>query len=266
MVSQQPVLSICIPTYNRCARVTKLVHDLLSTPGNFEVRVHVDGSNDDTFRDLSSIKDNRLFITFAQNSGKTNALLTVIRSSQGRFIMSFDDDDSMYQEGLERILSCCRNDITEEIGGFIFHLDDEEGHRVGTAFPVTRSNYIGLRSDHKVTGDKKEIVRADILKRVAYDPCGKYRRAPPSLSWSRIALTHDTLCFNESIGIKRYLAGGITSKIWSTKFQNAYPMHLLYRVHCAAYFRSRYKNFLHLLRSFVAMIFFGLVSIKEIGR
>lgn len=258
-----PFLSICIPTYNRRTRVVQLVRSLLSTSEAIEIIVHVDGSIDGTFEALSVIQDSRLLIKYGKNQGKTSALLNAIHSSTGKFIMSFDDDDSFLIEKMPLIISQISGELPEGFGGFIYHCIDENGKLVGTPFPKLYSNFLKLRADDGVLGDKKEIVLASLLKKIAYDPKGKYWRAPPSLSWARIALTHDAICINESIAIKRYLQDGLTSNIRSIKLQNAYPMMLLHITRVKGFFLKRYSSGGFFFRSILGITFYGWMSMQN---
>ena len=103
-MSSRPSLSICIPTFNRRERVVSLVQSVLETPGQVEVCVHVDGSEDDTIEQLARISDSRLVLSASPNRGRASAIATAIAASRGRFVMLFDDDDTLYRKGLEQIL------------------------------------------------------------------------------------------------------------------------------------------------------------------
>ncbi len=246
--------------------MTRLVDELLSVEGAFEICVHVDGSTDGSLASLKTIADasnNRLRITTSRNQGKTGALLAAVRNAKGKYVMSFDDDDDINTSVLFEAIEQCQMPVSDDLCGFIYNFDDEDGRLLGTAFPVRRSNFLELRADFGVVGDKKEIVRADLFKSVSFDPGGRYRRVPPSLVWMRIALDYDVYCVNKSIGVKRYLDGGITSRINSVRFNNSYPMFLLHRVHCFGFWRRRYKSPRYFLRSLLAALIYGSLSLKE---
>jgi hypothetical protein len=265
MSADKPVLSICIPTYNRGDRVAKLIREILRVQADIEVCLHVDGSTDATMDKIGKIHDPRLRVTSAANQGRGSALVKAINAARGDFTMLYDDDDGIYPNVLRSAIERCRQAHGSSFGGFIYHMDDEAGHRVGTPFKSSQSNFIKLRADERVAGDKKEIVRTGLLQGAVYDPKGAYRRTPTSLSWTRIALTHDAICINESIGVKRYLPGGLTSRIWPNKMSNAYPMHLLYRARCQAFLRGRYSSPQYFARSLLGLIGYGLLSLKERG-
>ncbi len=265
MSADKPILSICIPTYNRSDRVAKLIRDILIVQSDIEVCAYIDGSTDATADNLGKIHDPRLRVTSTENHGRGPTLVKAINAARGDFTMLYDDDDEIYPDVLRSVIERCRQAHGSGFGGFIYHMDDETGHRVGTPFKSSQSNFVKLRADERVAGDKKEIVRTGLLQGAIYDSNGAYRRTPTSLSWTRIALTHDVICINESIGVKRYLPGGLTSRIWRNKMSNAYPMYLLYRVRCQAFLRGRYSSPQYFVRSLLGLIAYGLLSLKELG-
>lgn len=254
------LLSICIPTFNRRALVTALARRLLACPGDFEVRVHIDGSSDGTADALAAIADPRLVVTAARNRGRARALAAAVGSARGRFVMLFDDDDALSADGLAAVLEDCADAPPPGVIGYIYHLADERGARLGSEFPVERSNLLALRLDHRVAGDKKEVVRTDLLKRaMARAPRGA-RRVPTSLYWSLLALDGDVLCRNAIIGEKTYLAGGMSHGIAALKAGNARPMAALYRAQLKAFAARRFRSPLAAARALAGLAWYGAAA------
>ena len=250
-------LSICIPTYNRSWQVTSLVEQMLSVQGAFEICVHDDGSSDDTYERLSQIKDTRLRVSKGPNGGRGQALQAAIQMAQGQFVMLFDDDDVLYPDGLRAVLTECGRLLPQNCVGWIYQLEDNKGARVGSAFPVAQANFIELRADYKVTGDKKEVVKRTALIEAVNVP-GKARRVPTSLYWSRLARTGDVLCIDRVIGRKNYLEGGMSDRIRSLKSSNPYPLFLLARARILAFISGRYRSPWFLFRSLAAFLYYGV--------
>lgn len=250
------LLSICIPTCNRADRVSRLVSGLLAVPGQFEICVHDDGSSDDTHARLSKIVDPRLRLSRSSNQGRAQALRSAIGGANGRFAMIFDDDDILYPRGLAAVLADCAALLPEGCAGFVYHLEDDSGRRIGGDFPVDRSNLVALRADCGVTGDKKEVVlREDLL--AAMDVPGSPRRVPTSLYWTRLSHGHDILCRNVTIGRKSYLADGMSDRVAVLKAANPWPMYLLARARVAAFAAGRYRSPAFLLRSLAGVVLHG---------
>lgn len=257
----QPLLSICIPTFNRGEKVTALVRDILSVYGALEVRVHIDGSNDSTLALLREISDPRLKVSFGSNVGRAGAIVKACKAARGKFIMLYDDDDLLYPERLKDILKYCSADCPSGTAGFIFHMESAKGDRIGSEFPVERTNLLSLRNDFHVKGDKKEVVLAQAFKDAIYDGHNRYRRVPSSLVWARIALRYDIISHNLCIGEKNYLEGGLTDNIMLLKRQNAYPMFLLYRTQVLGFLQCRYRSFRAFVRAFIGLLYYGFFAL-----
>jgi len=183
--------------------------------------------------------------------------------SRGRFVMLANDDDTLYSQGLQAVLADCRQTLPPGVAGFIYHLDDETGRRLGSEFALERSNFLALRADMRVRGDKKEVVLAEVLRKVCFDPRGAFRRSPVSLNWSRISLTMDVICRDISIGQKFYLAGGLTARASQLKRANAFPMFLLYLTHLSGYLRGRYLSRRHAGKALLAATLYGLLALVQ---
>ena len=243
-----------------------LVKSILSIQGSFEICVHDDGSTDETFLLLSSIVDPRLRLARNSNGGRGQALESVIRMAKGEYVMIFDDDDLLYSEGLKTVLEDCASPLCETCAGWIYHLEDDNGLQIGDDFPQTRSNFVALRFDYGVTGDKKEVVRRSTILGVLQVP-GTPRRIPTSLYWSRIAIAHDVLCKNSIIGRKTYLEGGMSDRIKGLKSSNPYPMLLLECAQLHAYVVRRYRSPRFFARSLAAFFVYGIRCLfQRVGR
>ena len=66
----QPVVSIVIPTYQRCSRLKKALQSVISqTYKDFEVLIMDDGSNDGTKEMVMNLNDSRISYYWQKNSG-----------------------------------------------------------------------------------------------------------------------------------------------------------------------------------------------------
>lgn len=255
-----PTLSICIPSYNRKESLLALLNSLAQIPGSFEICVHVDGATDGTAEAVRSLHDVRIKLTESANQGRAAALFAAICHASGQYVMIYDDDDALYPEGLRRILSDCETPLPGGCVGFIYHLDDVNGGTLGSPFPIERTNFLALRADHHVSGDKKEVVLRAHLVAVAQPPARGVRRVPTSLLWSALALKYDVLCRNIAVGQKNYRPGGMTSTLRGTKRRNPGPLAALYRMHIRGYFGRRYRSVPFLVRALGGLSYYGLVS------
>ena len=257
---REPVLSVCLPTFNRETTVTKLVSDLMQVEG-VEVCVHVDGSTDGTAQALQALSAGhpQLRVTSSENRGRASALLGAIAMASAPFVMLFDDDDDVSLDGLRALLPQLQA-LPDDCCGYVCHMNDERGCRLGCAFPTDRSNFLKLRFDQGVSGDKKEIVRTDLLRRALYRAVPTVRRAPTSLIWNRLALTHDVICLDLVLGVKRYMLDGYTRKNVRLRLDNPGPMREVNALRLEGYVRGRYVAAGFALRSLLAMIAYAIYT------
>ncbi|MCL1999177.1 MAG: glycosyltransferase family 2 protein [Turicibacter sp.] len=101
-----PFLSICIPTYNRSALAYRCVMSALEFPhDDIEIVVCDNGSDDDTFENLSQIDDVRLKLFKNNvNMGYKYNVIRVAKEANGRFCMLCSDEDLIVQAGLLELL------------------------------------------------------------------------------------------------------------------------------------------------------------------
>ncbi|TIN11634.1 glycosyltransferase family 2 protein [Mesorhizobium sp.] len=267
--SNAPLLSICIPTFNRRDPIKRLVADILTLNAPLEICVHVDGSTDGTLDALRKIahQDERLVLTSGPNRGRAAALRSSICAATGKFSMIYDDDDNIYLHCLQDILVVLDRGIAEEnVAGFIFSMDLQSDQVAENAFPVRRSNFIKLRADENVRGDRKEIVLSSILKPAAMVPAGLSRRVPTSLIWARVAIDYDVYCMNINVGKKNYLEGGMTANLRRLQRENPYPLLLLHLQHISAFRRGRYRSPRFLVKSIAGSFIFGSFTLFQLGR
>lgn len=244
----------------------ELVEQCLRVDG-IELCVCVDGSTDGTRETLEILQrrsKGRLQFVVTSNQGRAAALLKAIALASAEFVMIFDDDDSIDAAGLQEALIHAEA-AGPSLCGVICHLRDENGKRLGGDFREETSNFLKLRADEAVWGDKKEIVRRRMLLKSLYARRHNERRVPTSTIWAKLALSYDVACLNIDIGTKRYEAGGYTSRIASLKRKNPGPMMRLHCLRLSGFFRGRYRSPVYAARSLAGAIWyaFNLMMVRN---
>ena len=91
----KPLVSIIIPTYQRCNNLKIALNSVLSqTYSNYEVLIMDDGSTDGTREMVHSFKDPRIFYKWQPNSGgPANPRNRGIKFAKGNWIAFLDSDD-----------------------------------------------------------------------------------------------------------------------------------------------------------------------------
>src|SRR5512147_2046093 len=91
-----PLLSVIVPTYQRCDSVARLLRALAQqtlAPEEYEVIVGIDGSNDGTREMLETFSASyRLRYVWQPNRGRAAACNAAIRLAEGDVLVILDDD------------------------------------------------------------------------------------------------------------------------------------------------------------------------------
>ena len=107
-MSNQKLITICIPTYNRSDRVTNLIKTLLSFELNNEIEILVidDYSSDNTFESLSQFSDvpNVSVYRNQQNLSFARTQLKYFNLCKTEFLVELADDDYLMKDGLLELL------------------------------------------------------------------------------------------------------------------------------------------------------------------
>jgi len=102
MNSNQPLVSVVIPTFNRPDRVVQAVDSVLrQTMSQIEVIVVLDGPDNNTLQELNRFSDDRLKpIVLTIQQGAAEARNIGVEKAQSRWIAFLDDDDIWMPEKL----------------------------------------------------------------------------------------------------------------------------------------------------------------------
>ncbi|QDE30500.1 glycosyltransferase family 2 protein [Shewanella polaris] len=100
------LISICIPTYNRCAKVKLAIESALSVKSELiDIIVMDNYSPDNTWSEINKLDDSRLKV-FRQgkNIGFCGNLLDVVSKAETDFVFLLSDDDLINPKYVEKII------------------------------------------------------------------------------------------------------------------------------------------------------------------
>ncbi len=244
----KPILSICIPTYNRQNKLKSLLQSIKS---DYEQKIEVvivdDGSEDGTADYCKQLKCNfKLVLIVQKNQGRSSALYNSIKKAWGDFIIIMDSDDRFLVGALNTIIeSLVKHEsiLSEErICGLVFNCVDQKQRIIGKDFKCEGvSNFLKYRADESVFGDKKEVVKSHLLKSVLYQPFNGEPRMPTGILWNRLARQYDVVTLRAPLAIKEYIEGGMSSKIRELRI-NSIRSTLLYYEESLFDFGIQYKS------------------------
>ena len=243
-----PILSICIPTYNRQKKLQSLLQSIKSGyEKEIEVVIVDDGSEDGTADYCNKLKCNfNLVLIVQKNQGRSSALCNSIKKARGEFIIIMDSDDRFVVGALDTLteyLVKYESILSEErICGLVFNCVDQKQRIIGKDFKFEGiSNFLTYRADESVIGDKKEVVKSNLLKSVLYDPFNGEPRMPTSILWNRLARNHDVITVRSPLAIKEYNEGGMSSKTRELRINSIRSTILYYEEHLLD-FGIQYKS------------------------
>jgi glycosyltransferase involved in cell wall biosynthesis len=132
-VTEQPLVCICIPTYNSACTLKDMLLSILSqTYRNLVVHISDNASTDDTLKVIESVADHRVHIhRNATNVGAEENFNNCIRLAQGKYMAILHADDLYEPQMLECQVAFLENHVE---AGAVFtaaSVINETGKRFG---------------------------------------------------------------------------------------------------------------------------------------
>ena len=178
-----PLISICIPVYNRKKNLLKLLRSI-DHHKDLEIVIFDDGSTD-RVKDLlfKQYPFKIRFFRTKNNRGRSPALSDAILNCFGLFTIIMDSDDYFLPGAIKLILSKIKK--YKNIKSFVFGIKIFRNSTYKKNLPPRNMlvNLLKLRADFRVKGDLKEVVKTDLLKKCIYKNSYKFKRTPTSLIW-----------------------------------------------------------------------------------
>lgn len=220
------MISIVTATYNRENLLIQLYNSLIDqTCQDFEWIVVDDGSKDSTLEVLSKIYyEKKIYLKYfhQDNGGKHKAINHAVKNSSGEFIFIVDSDDYLPVNAVKYIHKRTK-ELSEKVeykrlAGICCLKGDFEGKIIGNALEQNIiCNYLDYRYYHKITGDKAEVFRRDILLEFPFPEYKNEKFCPEALVWNRIAKRYDMYFCNDLVYYCEYLSEGLTSNIYKIR-------------------------------------------------
>lgn len=168
-----PLVSIIVPTYNRCEFVQQAIDSVLAqTFQDFELIVVDDGSTDGTGDVLKTRYGGKIIYIWQENQGGPVARNTGISSAKGKYIALLDSDDFWLPEKLSRQVPVLENNPEVAVVLCQAWYVDNKGQRLGEQ-PLgvnTRSSDFSVEKlllYNKIpAGSTTALIRRSVLDRV----------------------------------------------------------------------------------------------------
>ena len=172
--SRNKRLTVFTPTYNRAHTLARLYRSLcVQTCKDFVWLIIDDGSTDNTASLVHSfIEENLIPIRYIhkENGGLYTGYNTAYQSIETELNVCVDSDDAMPDNAVEIILREWKKRGSERYAGLIgLDVFMDSGKPIGGRFPEGMSEcyYLDLYTKRIHRGDSKQVMRTDLMKRVA---------------------------------------------------------------------------------------------------
>ncbi|KEY18784.1 glycosyltransferase family 2 protein [Kaistella antarctica] len=215
-------LTIFTPTYNRAHLLPRLYASLCrQTSEDFCWLIVDDGSSDDTENLIKSWQqeasiDIRYF--YKENGGMHTGHNLAYEKIDTELNVCVDSDDYMPANAVELILKKWENiEDKTKIAGIVGLDAEENGKLIGSGLPdnVQQGSITDLYFKHGVTGDKKMIIRTDVVRQYPSYPEYKGEKLVPlGILYMMIGQDYDFIYSNEIYCIVEYQAEGSSNTIF----------------------------------------------------
>jgi glycosyltransferase involved in cell wall biosynthesis len=234
-ITNNLLLSVCIPTYNR----ESLLEELFESVGfdyikNVEIVIVDDGSNDGTASLCEKYQEKfNIKYLYQENSGRAHALRSSILNASGEFVLIMDSDDIFVKSGISIVIKSILDLYDQldviDIAGLVF-LCSDNNKVIGNSFDKDQSvgNILRDVADGKIKGDKKEVIKLSILKDFMYIPFENEKRMATSILWNRISTKFNVINLNKVAAYKFYFDDGLTKNIDNIRMLSSKSSSLFY--------------------------------------
>jgi len=163
-MNNKPLISIAIPTWNRASCLENLLNNILSQikelDGEVEICISNNGSTDNTHKIIMSFKEKYPDL-IKYNENKENLggknLLQVMEMSEGDFMWTFGDDDTIVENGINKVIELLKKIPKENTGLIVvrreaYFIDKQTGKK------IIYHNTLDKNKPEAFKIDKKDII------------------------------------------------------------------------------------------------------------
>ena len=247
-------LTIFTPTFNRAHLLPRLYKSLCNQTNKDFVWVIIDdGSVDNTQELVSEWKEKGeidIEYHYKENGGMHTGHNLAYKVIKTELNVCIDSDDFMPNDAVEKILNkweCCSEG---NIAGIVGLDATKDGEMIGSKLPnKTSGSFIDIYEKYQCYGDKKVVLRTDIVKE--FPPYPEYKNeklVPLGCLYNLIGSKYDFIYDNEVYCIVEYQEGGSSHAIFKQYKQSprgfAYARKLNNKLLKKP--SSRFKNAVHI--------------------
>lgn len=252
-------ITVFTPTFNRAYLLPRLYESLCrQSSQDFTWLVIDDGSTDNTKELIETWKlEDKIEIQYhyKENGGMHTGHNAAYRLIKTELNVCIDSDDYMPDDAIEKILNAW-NAIQDKskIAGIIGLDADKNGEIIGTKIPenLTKGSLMDLYNKHKVKGDKKLVLRTDIVREYPeYPEYEGEKLVPLGILYMMMGRDYDFVYKNEVYCIVEYQEEGSSHTIFKQYKQSPKGFAYARKIHIkyADNIKNKVKGYLHLISS-----------------
>jgi glycosyltransferase involved in cell wall biosynthesis len=245
------MITVCTPTYNRAATLTRLYDSLLAQHhAEIEWLLIDDGSSDDTREVIERCAERAPFpirYHYQDNGGRHRALNAGFQLAAGEYFMIMDSDDWLAPDAFQYLLAAWKTEAAATCAAVVGLCADHHGSLIGSQFPndLLLADFESIGSQWGVVGDKKELFRTEVIRNYPFPEFPGEKRVPTSLILIRIAKDFPALYLNRIVCFKEYRPDGLTANLRRIRANSPRGSALRYaeylRLYPAAPFKRRLR-------------------------
>ena len=218
-------ITVVTPSYNRAKRLPSLYQSLLvQTSKDFDWLIIDDGSQDNTKEIVVGFVDEGFIpisYVYKENGGKHSALNYAFKTVKSELLFIVDSDDVLTPDAIETILKDWNGGRDMNLCGISYLRGYNETEVIGDLHPEDHAvdNFINLRYNKGINGDKAEVWKTDCLRDFQFPEYSGERFISESVAWIYLAKRWNILLVNKIIYITEYLEGGLSNSGRKLRFQ-----------------------------------------------
>lgn len=252
-------LTVFTPTFNRKTLLPRLYQSLCQqTSKDFVWMIIDDGSTDGT-RQLVELwqQENKVEIVFhyKKNGGMHTGHNLAYQKIDTELNVCIDSDDCMPDDAVEKILATWDGyEDKSSVAGIIGLDADKSGNVIGTKNPseIKIGNLTDLYKKYKATGDKKLVLRTDVVRKYPlYPEYDGEKLVPLGILYLLIGQDYNLIYSNDVYCIVEYQAEGSSGTILKQYKQSPRGFGYARRIQIkyAQNVQDSIKSYVHLISS-----------------
>lgn len=213
-------LSILTATFNRGDLLKRLYESIinnLKTNIDVEWLIMDDGSNDDTEKIISNMRDeNKIYIRYLKqvNQGKMAAINHLMDYVRGDLIIECDSDDYFTENAFLYLKDAYEESQYEkDLYGLCFLKYDQKGENIGQEFKNERTTMFDLYFKELEDGEKAIAFFTEKRKHYKYELEENENFVTEASMYHKMDLKYKIKCYNEPIMICEYQKDGYSKNI-----------------------------------------------------